>query len=61
METKDILLKMVLDTQEMVRDFEVHSKEINDNEVREAFKHFAEQAGFQSQRLKELLGKYEYQ
>lgn len=59
MNTRDVLLKMVLDTQERVRDLETFSKSVDDNEVKEAFKEFAEQTGLQSQRLRQLLDKYE--
>lgn len=59
MNTRDVLLKMVLDSQERVRDLETFSKQVDDNEVREAFKEFAEQTGMQSRRIRELLDKYE--
>jgi ferritin-like metal-binding protein YciE len=57
--TRDVLLKMVLDTQERVRDLETFSKQVDDKEVKDAFQQFAEETGHQSQRLRELLGKYE--
>jgi len=57
--TRDVLLKMVLDTQERVRDLETFSKQVDDNEVKETFQEFAEQTGLQSQRLRQLLDKYE--
>lgn len=59
MNTRDVLLKMVLDSQERVRDLETFSKQVDDNEVKEAFQEFAEQTGLQSRRIRELLGKYE--
>ncbi|MBA1335483.1 MAG: hypothetical protein HPY66_1108 [Firmicutes bacterium] len=59
MNTRDVLLKMVLDTQERVRDLETFSKQVDDNEVKETFQEFAEQTGLQSQRLRQLLDKYE--
>lgn len=59
MNTRDVLLKMVLDSQERVRDLENFSKQVNDNEVKEVFQEFAEQTGLQSRRIRELLDKYE--
>ncbi|HQA48455.1 MAG: hypothetical protein WCS98_04040 [Bacillota bacterium] len=59
MNTRDVLLKMALDSQERVRDLETFSKQVDDNEVKEAFQEFAEQTGLQSRRIRELLDKYE--
>ncbi len=59
MNTRDVLLKMALDSQERVRDLETFSKQVDDNEVMEAFQEFAEQTGLQSRRIRELLDKYE--
>jgi len=59
MNTRDVLLKMVLDSQERVRDLETFSKQVDDNEVKETFQEFAEQTGLQSRRIRELLDKYE--
>lgn len=59
MNTRDVLLKMALDSQERVRDLETFSKAVDDNEVKEAFQEFAEQTGLQSRRIRELLDKYE--
>ena len=38
---------------------ETFSKQVDDNEVKEAFQEFAEQTGLQSRRIRELLDKYE--
>lgn len=51
----DVLKKALLDTQERVRDFEVHSKQIEDEEISQCFKKFAEQEGFQAQELQKLI------
>lgn len=59
MNTRDVLLKMVLDSQERVRDLETFSKQVDDSEVKEVFKEFAEQTGLQSRRISELLDRYE--
>ena len=55
--TVDILKKKILDSQEMVRDYEKHSKSIRDTEIAETFKEFAEESCRQASRLKEILEK----
>ena len=55
--TVDILKKKILDSQEMVRDYEKHSKQIRDTEIAEMFKTFAEESAEQAQKLKEVLEK----
>lgn len=59
MEERDILMKALLDEQEMVRDFEVHSKRMKDPEVKDAFKQLAEDHGYHARKLQELLGRFE--
>lgn len=53
--TKEVLKKMILDSQEMVRDYEVHSKKVDDMEVADLFKSFAEECGFQAAALLKIL------
>lgn len=53
--TKEIVKKMILDSQEMVRDYEVYSKKLNDNEVSALFKKFAEECGHQAAELQKIL------
>lgn len=53
--TKEIVKKMILDSQEMVRDYEVHSKKVNDMEVADLFKKFAEECGYQARELQNVL------
>lgn len=53
--TKEVLKKMILDAQEMVRDYEVHSKKVDDMEVADLFKTFAEECGYQAAELLKLL------
>ncbi|MBU5426390.1 hypothetical protein KQI41_08175 [Tissierella pigra] len=53
--TKEILKKMILDSQEMVRDYETHSKKVNDSEVADIFKKFAEECGYQAAELQKVL------
>lgn len=57
--TTDILKQKILDAQENVRDYQEYSKKVEDKEVEETFKMFAEESGFQAKRLRELLSKYE--
>lgn len=53
--TKELVKKMILDSQEMVRDYEVHSKKVNDVEVADLFKRFAEECGYQAAELQKIL------
>lgn len=55
LQTKDVLKKMILDSQEMVRDYEMHSKNVQDKEVADLFKKFAEDCGYQAQELQKVL------
>ncbi|MDR7870673.1 MAG: hypothetical protein RIN55_07445 [Tissierellaceae bacterium] len=57
--TKDILKKKILDVQELIRDYEKLSKRIDDMEVADLFKEYAEECGFQAQNLQKILKKYE--
>lgn len=53
--TRDILTKKILDSQEMVRDYEVHSKKLNDTEIADMFKKYAEECGYQAAELQKIL------
>lgn len=53
--TKEVIKKMVLDSQEMVRDYEVYSKKVDDMEVADVFKKFAEECGYQAAELLKIL------
>ena len=55
--TKDILKKKILDAQEMVRDYEVFSKKVDDVEIADLFKDFAEKCGLQANSLLETYDK----
>ena len=57
LKTVDILKKKILDSQEMVRDYEKFSKKTRDTEVAKMFKTFAEESGMQAKKLKEILEK----
>ena len=52
-------MKAILDEQEKVRDFESHSKNMQDEEVRKVFKQLAEDHGHHANQLHELLEKFE--
>ncbi|GKX30681.1 hypothetical protein SH1V18_31610 [Vallitalea longa] len=56
---KDCLKKAILDTQEKVRDYESHSKNIEDEEISNCFAKFAEEEGHQAVKLQELLDRYD--
>lgn len=53
--TKETIKKKILDAQEMVRDYEVYSKKIDDMEVAEMFKDYAEECGIQAAELQQIL------
>ena len=53
----EILKKKILDAQEMVRDYEVYSKDLEDQELIDLFKKFAEESGIQAASLKDFLDK----
>lgn len=53
--TKELLKKKILDAQEMVRDYEKFSKRIEDTEVADLFKDYAEECGFQAATLLKIL------
>lgn len=55
MNTKEVVKKKILDAQEMVRDYEMYSKQVEDQDVALTFKNFAEECGYQAKRLQEIL------
>ncbi|NLX62586.1 MAG: hypothetical protein GXZ06_08845 [Tissierellia bacterium] len=57
--TKEILKKKILDAQEMVRDYEMYAKKVEDQEVADLFRTFAEESGYQASKLQKLLKKIE--
>jgi rubrerythrin len=40
---------------ELTRDFEVYSKEVDDDELKEVFKKFAEEEGMHASKFRQLL------
>jgi rubrerythrin len=57
--TRDVILKKYLDCQEMVRDLEMHSKHVDDDEVKMVFQQIAEEEGHHARSLRKLLNKYQ--
>lgn len=56
--TYDRLLRAWENSMEMVRDYEMYSKRIDDEKVKGVFKKFAEQEGKHATELRELLLEY---
>ena len=56
--TYDRLLRAWENSMEMVRDFEIYSKRIEDENVKQVFKKFAEDEGMHATKLRELLTEY---
>ena len=56
--TYDRLLRAWENSMEMVRDYEMYSKRIEDNKVKDVFKQFAEEEGMHATKLRELLLEY---
>jgi len=56
--TYDRLLRAWENSMEMVRDFEMYSKRIEDEKVKNIFKKFAEDEGMHASQLRELIIEY---
>jgi len=56
--TYDRLLRAWENSMEMVRDFEMYSKRIEEEEVKSVFKKFAEDEGMHATKLREMLLDY---
>ncbi len=59
MNARDCLQRAWENTMELVRDFEMYSKNLNDPEVADLFKSFAEEQGYQAHQLRELFNQYD--
>lgn len=57
MNTRDIVMKKLLDAQENVRDYETYSKQVEDKKVASMFKDFAEECGSQASKLQVIMDK----
>jgi rubrerythrin len=51
----DRLMRAWENSMELTRDFEVYSKRVDDEELKQVFKKFAEDEGFHASRFRELL------
>lgn len=56
--TYDRLLRAWENSMELVRDFEMYSKKIEEDEIKSVFKKFAEEEGIHASMLRDLLSKY---
>jgi hypothetical protein len=61
MNPRDCLQRAWVNSMEMVRDFEMFSKKLDDKEIANLFKGFAEEQGIQASRLRELYNQYDNQ
>lgn len=59
MNTRDTIMKKLLDAQENVRDYEMFAKQVDDPELTNTFKKFAEETGMQARKLQEFIDKYD--
>ena len=59
MNTRDCLQRAWVNTMELVRDFEMYSKRIEDETVSDVFKKFAEEQGMQASNLREMYERYD--
>ena len=56
--TYDRLLRSWENSMELVRDYEMYSKRIEEEDVKNIFKQFAEDEGMHATKLREILLKY---
>lgn len=61
MNTRDCLQRAWTNTMELVRDFEMYSKNIDDEKVSGTFKKMAEEQGNMAHNLRELFNSYDNQ
>lgn len=59
MNTRDCLQRAWDNTMELVRNFEMYSKNIEDSSVASTFKNMAEKQGLMAHDLRELFNKYD--
>jgi len=55
MNTRDTIMKKLLDAQENTRDYQSFAREVSEEEVSNTFKEFALQSAMQAQKLQQLL------
>lgn len=56
--TYDRVLRAWENSMELVRDYEMYSKRVEENDVKQVFKEFAEDEGMHASKLREMLLKY---
>ena len=59
--TYDRMLRAWENSMELVRDYEMYSKRIEDENVKQVFREFAEDEGMHATKLREMLLKYKQQ
>lgn len=59
MNTRDTIMKKLLDAQENVRDYQSFAREVSEEAVSNTFKEFAEQSAMQAKKLQELLNTHD--
>jgi len=57
--THDRLLRSWENSMELVRDYEMYSKRIEEEDVKQIFKRFAEDEGMHATKLREILLRYQ--
>ena len=55
MNTRDTIMKKLLDAQEDTRDYQSFAREVTGEEVSNTFREFAEQSALQARKLQQLL------
>ena len=58
MTTYDRLIRAWENSKELVRDYEMYSKRIEDDEIKNVFKQFAEDEGMHATKLREIILNY---
>ncbi|ADK13955.1 MULTISPECIES: hypothetical protein [Clostridium] len=56
---EDMIKQKLLDEQESVRDYQEYSGKIENKEINQVFKKFAEESALQARELERLLNKFE--
>ncbi len=59
MSEHDCLMRAWQNSQELVRDFEMYSKRLENPELKSVFKKFAEEEGHHADKFRELINRYE--
>ena len=56
--TRDFLMKTLLDEQEKVRDYQKFAQQTDDKSVAQYFRHWAESDAMRASQIKDLIEKY---